>query len=72
MLDLNGFVTIEGVLLYFGENHYVISTDGGNGYDVSVNGLDADGNAIEGERYACATLSAAVAIIEQLERGEEV
>lgn len=62
------------ILSYYGENTgdmYHISKDGAD-YVVDVTMLDEYGEAQEGPRYISGSLSSAIAIIEDLENGEEV
>ena len=79
MLDLSAFQVAESkvykVLKYFGENHYYIfAYPDKDSYYLCVAKLDSrmEEFDIKQDDYVCSSLSSAIAIIEALEKGEEV
>ena len=69
MLNLTNIHCLNDVLLYESSSMYWITQDN-TGYAVTIEDLDADGEAYTVETYAASSLSTAVAIIERLESGE--
>ena len=73
MLNIGKFKVCGTILFYEGvEHHYLVyKSDGYDGYSLDVESLDDEGN-IHTERYACGSISSAIASIEALENGEEI
>ena len=72
MLDFTQLDRIgDDIITYIGEFHYIITRDKFS-LVVIVQDLDEDGNIYDRKHYAVSTLSAAIATIEALERGEEI
>ena len=69
MLDLNcikGPEAYDAGIWYYGADHYHITEDRA-GYAVHVTTLDDNGDATPGPTYTAPTLSAAIALVVQLE-----
>ena len=76
MLDIRSFVVSESkaykCLRYYGSKHYYIY-DSGNYYTLVVAEILSNGEEKEEtEKYACSSLSSAIASIEALEKGETI
>lgn len=76
MLDIRSFVVSESkaykCLMYYGSKHYYIY-DSGNYYTLVVAEILSNGEEKEeAEKYACSSLSSAIASIEALEKGETI
>ena len=76
MLDIRSFVVSESkaykCLRYYGKKHYYIY-DSGNCYTLVVAEiLSNEEEKEEAEKYACSSLSSAIASIEALEKGETI
>ena len=69
MLNLTNIHRLDDVILYEADQMYWIAQDD-TGYAVTVEDLNADGEAYTVATYAASSLSTAVAIIERLEAGE--
>ena len=66
MLDLQYFTQESGILTYHGSMRYEI-TDKGNHYEITTQHMNADIFLAPGPTYVTATLSNAIAIIEEEE-----
>ena len=72
MLDFTQLDRVDAdTITYAGEYFYIITRDKFS-LVVIVEDLDDDGEPYDKARYAASTLSAAIATIEALERGEEI
>lgn len=76
MLDIRSFVVSESkaykCLRYYGSKHYYIY-DSGNYYTLVVAEILSNREEKEeAEKYACSSLSSAIASIEALEKGETI
>lgn len=73
MLNIGKFEITDTILFYEGaEHHYLVyKSEGYDGYSLDVETLDDEGD-IHTERYACGSVSSAIASIEALENGEEI
>ena len=70
MLDFTQLDRMDAdTITYAGEYLYIITHDA-FGLVVTVEDLDANGNAYDKARYAASSLSTAIQIIENLEAGE--
>lgn len=72
MLDITSFTVGEAALVYHGSNRYWIF-DAGKHYELVVDVMDdLCERQIDERRFCCSSVSSAIAIVEAMERGEEV
>ena len=65
-MDIKNFMIVDGIMYYFGENHYQIWKTS-TGYELSIQRLDENGNALTPTSKNVTSISEAIAEIERME-----
>lgn len=65
-MNIKNFMIASGIMCYFGNNHYQI-LENSTGYELSIQKLDSNGNALIPTSKHVDSISEAISIIERME-----